>query len=442
VLCFPTNHAFPLLFETLRSGMARAGRHWVRWSIKLALAILIIAGLGSGGWLVASRHNGRHGGSGQEAQRQQQAVPVLAATAGAGDVPIILRGIGSVQAFNTVTVKSRVDGNIVKIGFVEGQHVHTGDLLMQIDPRPYQAQLEQAEANKAKDQANLENAQRDLARYTALLPTGLATTRQQYDTQKAMVQQLTASLQADQAQIDAAQLNVTYSSVTSPIDGVTGLRLVDIGNLVQVSAATPLVVVTQIEPIYLTFTVPERDLDRIRQMMAQHPLSVLAYNGDDNTQLSDGVLKLVNNEVDQSTGTVTLKAEFENKDAALWPGEFVNAHLVLEVAKNGVTVPAGSVQMGPTGPFVYLIKSDSTVEVRPVTVTQVEAATALIGKGLKAGEEIVVSGQTNLSPGIKVAVQQGSPGEMNAHEPEIGPEGVGSTGVTTEPSGASGINPR
>jgi multidrug efflux system membrane fusion protein len=417
----------------------------VRVSIKLLLllvAVIVAAVVSS--WLVP-----RNSATATAAQQQntlqdgsQQGVPVLAATAEAKDVPIIVRGIGSVQAYNMVTVKSRVDGNIVKVAFTEGQYVHQGDLLMQIDPRPYQAQLEQAEANKAKDQANLENAQRDLARYAAIVSNQLAVTRQQYDTQRATVQQDEATVQSDQAQIDAAKLNVTYSSITSPIDGVTGLRLVDIGNLVQASAATPLVVVTQIKPIYVTFTVPERDLDRIRQAIAQHPLTVLAFNGDDTKQLSSGTLKVINNQVDQSTGTVTLKAEFPNQDLALWPGEFVNAHLVLEVVKNGVTVPAGAVQMGPTGPFVYVIKNNSTVAAQPVTVTEVESGNALIGKGLKAGERIVVSGQTDLSPGIRVAVKQGAPGEMNAHEPEIGPEGVGSTGINTAPSGIGGINPR
>jgi membrane fusion protein, multidrug efflux system len=420
----------------------------VRRSVKLLLMLGAVLVVAAAGWFVVSNSGAATAAQEQDRREQGaqqgglQAVPVLAATAATKDVPIIVRGIGSVQAFNTVTVKSRVDGNIVKVAFTEGQYVHQGDLLMQVDPRPYQAQLEQAEANKAKDQANLENAQRDLARYAAILSDQLAVTRQQYHTQKALVDQLTASVQADQAQIDAAKLNVAYCSITSPIDGITGLRLVDIGNLVQASAATPLVVVTQIKPIYVTFTVPERDLDRIRQAMAQHPLSVLAFNGDDNKQLSDGTLKLVNNQVDQNTGTVTLKAEFANQDAALWPGEFVNAHLVLNVIKNGVTVPAGAVQMGPTGPFVYIIADNSTVEPQPVTVNQVENGIALIGKGLKAGARIVVSGQTDLSPGVKVAVKTGSPGEMNAREPEIGPEGVGSTGVNTAPSGLGGIKPR
>jgi membrane fusion protein, multidrug efflux system len=419
-------------------------RPGARLPIKLALTIVVLAGVGWGGWFFASRESG----SSQKAQAareqgdHQQAIPVLVATAEAQDFPIIVRGIGTVEAFNTVTVKSRVDGNIVQIAFTEGQFVHAGDLLVQIDPRPYQAQLAQAEANKAKDQANLENALRDLARLEVLVKNQLAATRQQYDSQRAMVAQLEAAVQSDQAQIDAAKLNVAYSAITSPISGITGLRLVDVGNLVQFSAAAPLVVVTQIKPIYVTFTVPERNLDRIRQGMAQYPLSVLAFNGDDNRQLSAGVLKVVNNTVDQSTGTVTLKAEFANQDAALWPGEFVNAHLVLSVVKNGVTVPTGAMQMSPTGPFVYLIKNDSTVEPRSVTVADVDNDTALIGKGLKAADKVVVSGQTNLSSGVKVAVLPGSPGEMVAREPEIGPEGVGSTGITTGPGGIGGVKPR
>jgi multidrug efflux system membrane fusion protein len=369
---------------------------------------------------------------------QLPAVPVFAAKASARDVPIIIRGIGSVQAFNTVTVKSRVDGNIVKVAFREGQNVRAGDLLVQIDPRPYQAQLEQAEANKAKDAASLQNAQRDLARLASLMQSQLAATRQQYETQQALVAQLTAAAQADQAQIETARLNVAYCAIASPIDGVTGLRLVDIGNLVTASAATPLVVVTQIEPIYVTFSAPERDLGRIRAAMAKEALTVLAFDGEDRQQLAEGRLRLVNNTVDQATGTVTLKAEFANKDAALWPGEFVNAHLVVAVVRNGVTMPAGAVQMGPTGPFVYLVKPDSTVVPQPVTVTQVEAGVALIGDGLQIGDTIVTSGQAGLSPGARVAVQQGEPGELNAREPQIGPQGVGSTGITTAPPGAGG----
>lgn len=389
--------------------------------------------------------NGQSAGNGQPAGNAATAkppVPVLVTKSTAADVPIFLRGIGTVQAFNTVTVKSRADGNIARVAFTEGQYVKSGDLLVQIDPRPYQAQLEQAQANKAKDDANLANAQRDLARFAALLSSQLAVTRQQYETQQAQVAQLQATIQADQAQIDAAKLNLDYASVRSPIDGITGLRLVDVGNLVQASAATALVTVTQIKPIAVVFALPERDLDRIRQREGQTKLPVLAFNGDDNQQLSAGTLTVVNNQVDQTTGMVTLKAIFQNQDAALWPGEFVNAHLVLDTVRNGVTVPAAAVQMGPTGTFVYVTKPDSTVQAQPVTVTQVEANRALIGKGLALGETIVVSGQTGLSPGAKVAVQQGQPGEMNAKEPEIGPEGVGSTGINSAPAGAGEIKPR
>jgi membrane fusion protein, multidrug efflux system len=423
--------------------MARAGESWARPSIALAL-IFGLAAVGFGGWFFASRESGssHKTEAALDQSHEQQTVPVLAATAEAKDFPIIVRGIGTVEAFNTVTVKSRVDGHIVQIAFSEGQFVHAGDLLVQIDPRPFQTQLVQAEANKAKDQANLENALRDLARLEVLVKNQLAATRQQYDSQRATVAQLEAAVQSDQAQIDAAKLNVAYSTITSPISGITGLRLVDIGNLVQASAATPLVVVTQVKPIYVTFTVPERHLGGIRQAMARHTLSVQALDGDDNRQLSTGVLKVINNTVDQNTGTITLKAEFANQETALWPGEFVNARLVIEVVKNGVTVPTGTMQMGPTGPFVYVIESDSTVEPRSVTVTDVDNDTALIGKELKAGDKVVVSGQTNLSPGVKVAVQPGSPGEMVAQEPEIGPEGVGSTGVTTAPGGIGGVKPR
>jgi membrane fusion protein, multidrug efflux system len=370
-------------------------------------------------------------------------VAVLAAPATAENVPIILRGLGAVQAYNTVTVKSRVDGNIVKVGFVEGQYVKKGDLLFEIDPRPYQAQLEQAQANKAKDEANLANAKLILARYAALLPTHLATTQQQYDTQKAQVEQLTASVQNDQAQIDAAKLNVAYCAITSPIDGISGVRLVDTGNLIEASAATPLVVVTQIKPIFVTFTVPEQDLGQVRRMMAQHALKVLAFNGDDNRQLSEGVLKVINNEVARNSGTVMLKAEFANADAALWPGQFVNAHLVLRVVEHGITVPAAAVLMGPSGLFVYRITAASTVEPIAVKIIEVENGRALVtGKGLASGQQVVASGQAELTPGAKVAVKPGEIGQMNAREPEIGAEGVGSTGVTTAPQGVQAVTPR
>ena len=404
-----------------------------------------VLALGLAGWFFA-----RHGSApaaaapevGQSKPGQQNPVPVFAAAAKAEDMPIILRGIGSVQAYNTVSVKSRTDGNIVKVAYQEGQFVQAGELLVQLDPRPLQAALDQTVANQAKDQANLENAERDLNRDAAILKNNLAVTQQQYDTQKALVASGQATVASDKALVEAAQVNLDYASIRSPIDGRTGQRQVDIGNLVQASAATTLVVVTQTKPIFVGFSVAGRDLTRIREQMATHDLAVAAYDGDDKKKIADGKLTLVNNQVDQATGMVTLRATFPNDDELLWPGAFVNAHLILDTVKNGVTVPAAAVQMGPSGAFAYLIKPDSTVEARKVTVTQIEANTALIGQGLQAGDKVVSSGQNRLFPGVKVAVQPGEPGQMNAGEPEIGPEGVGSTGVNTPAPGGAGITPR
>lgn len=348
-------------------------------------------------------------------------VPVYATKAKSANVPIVIRGIGTVKAYNTVTVKSRVTGTIVKIAYRQGQFVHKGELLVQIDPRPFQAQLEQAEADEAKDKANLGNAKLILTRYAALLPNHLAVTQQQYDTQKATVDQLTAAVQADHAQIDTAKLNLAYSSITSPVDGITGLQLVDIGNLIEANSATPLVVVTQIKPIYVTFTIPETDLDKIRRAMTQHPLAVLAFNGTDTKELSQGTLGVINNAVNQSTGMVELEAQFANADAALWPGQFVNAHLVLKTVKNGVVVPVSAVQTGPTGRFVYVIGKNSRVSAQPVTVLQTQAGTVLIGKGLEPGAEVVTSGQFKLAPGVAVAAEPAPP-----ESTEIGLEGIGS----------------
>jgi membrane fusion protein, multidrug efflux system len=407
-----------------RSAKPDRDRGWRRGRLALML-VALLAVLAAAWWLGSHTDatatkaqaapealTGRHG---------PPPVPVYTAGAKPESVPIVVRGIGTVKAYNTVTVKSQVTGTIVKIAYRQGQVVQKGELLVQIDPRPFQAQLEQAEANKAKDEANLANAKLNLTRDAALLPNHLAVTQQQYDTQKATVDQLTAAVQADQAQIDTAKLNLAYSSITSPVDGITGLRLIDIGNLIEASSATPLVVVTQIKPIYVTFTVPEVDLGKIRQAMAHHPLTVLAFNGTDTKELSQGTLGVINNAVNQGTGTVELEAQYANADAALWPGQFVNAHLVMKTVKNGVVVPVAAVQTGPTGRFVYIIGKNSRVAAQPVTVLQTQAGTALIGKGLKSGEEVVTSGQFKLGPGVAVAAEPAPPGSG-----EIGLEGIGS----------------
>jgi membrane fusion protein, multidrug efflux system len=361
--------------------------------------------------------------SAKTAAAQNGAIPVMAAPATAADVPLILRGLGTVTAFNTVAVKSRVEGNITRINFSEGQEVKAGDVLFELDARPYQAALEQANATLARDQATLANAQTDLARYAQLLKSESAP-EQQYATQKATVAAAEATVKSDRAAIDAAELNVEYATIRSPVDGIVGIRQIDLGNLVQANSQT-LVVVTQIKPIYVLFSLPEADIPRIRDAMTERKLTVQAYDAADQKQLSQGVLNLVDNQVDQTTGTVKLKAQFANSDEALWPGQFVNAHLVLDVVKNGVTIPAAAAQIGPDGRYVYAVRSDQTVEVRPITVTQTENNVSLIGSGLRPGEQVITSGWFKLTPGAKVAVTEPVDGSASVTAAAAAPPGTG-----------------
>jgi multidrug efflux system membrane fusion protein len=333
------------------------------------------------------------------------AVPVIAGTAAVQNVPVYVRGLGTVQAFQMVTVRSRVDGNITKVLFTEGQDVKTGDPLFQIDPRPFQAVLEQAQATKTKDEAQLKGAQLDLQRYQKLLPTGFQT-RQQYDQQIATVDQLKGAIAADQAQIDSAQLNLQYADIRSPIDGRTGARLVDLGNFVQAGQATALVSITQIKPIFVSFTVPQENLVDIRTNQARVPLEVEAYASDDKTLLSRGKLTLIDNQVDTTTGTIRLKATFDNADERLWPGEFVSARLILATRVQAVVVPAPTVMQGPQGAYLYVIKPDDTVERRAVQVAATQENLAVIEKGLASGERVVVEGQYRLTEGVKVNARQ------------------------------------
>jgi multidrug efflux system membrane fusion protein len=335
------------------------------------------------------------------AQVAPQPIPVTPGVVTARDMPVILQGIGTVQAFNAVTVKTRVDGPIVKVAFTEGQEVKQGDLLFQIDPRPYQAALEQAQAAREKDQAQLETAQADLVRYGRLVGPGFQT-RQSFEDQKGLVAQLQAAVKGDQAQIDTARLNLGYTDITSPISGRLGARLTDIGNLVHASDNTALVTITQIQPIFVSFTLPQNMLDEIRQYQAQAPLDVEAWSGDAKTHLAAGRLTLIDNTIDQGTGTIHLKATFANHDERLWPGEFVNVRLVLRMRRGAPTVPAPTVQAGPTGDFAYVIGKNDTVERRTVTVAAIQDGIAVISKGLTPGERVVVLGQYRLTDGARV----------------------------------------
>jgi len=325
--------------------------------------------------------------------------PVVAEVVAQHDVPIYLNGVGTVIAYNTDVVRAQIQGQIISINFTEGQQVHAGDLLAQIDPRPYQAQIEQFTANRDRDQAQLANAQANLNRYTPLEQKGFATT-QLLDTQKAQVSQLEAAVKADEALIDAANVQLSYARLTSPIDGVVGIRQIDVGNIISPSTANGLVVVTQLQPISLIFTLPETDLPRIQQQQenAKAPLKVIAYSQDNKTLLDEGVLGLVNNEILQTTGSIQLKANFPNTAHRLWPGELVNARLLLDTRPNGLTVPASVVQQGPQGSYAYVINSDSSVAIRPVKVAQVSDGQALIDSGWRPTSRWSSTGSTSCSP--------------------------------------------
>ena len=343
------------------------------------------------------------------AQIAGQAIPVTAGTVAVEDVPVFLQGIGTVQAYNTVAIKSRVDGQIVKLNFKEGEEVKQGDPLFQVDPRPYQAALETAQAAKEKDEAQLVGAQLDLDRYQKLLAPGWQT-KQSYDQQKATVEQFQAAIKGDIAQIDNAKLNLGYADIRSPIDGRLGARLVDTGNLVHASDNTPLVMITELRPIFVSFTLPQETLDDIQENNKKAPLVVRAYTGDGKKELAEGKLTLIDNMIDQATGTIHLKARFDNDDERLWPGEFVNLRVILSTRKGAPTVPQQTVQVGPNGYYVYIIKPDNTVERRAVEVASMQDGLAVITKGLTVGEQVVVDGQYRLTEGARVNPSKAAPG--------------------------------
>ena len=342
------------------------------------------------------------------AARAQPAVPVQAAEAKRQDVPVVLRNIGAVQAFYSVLVRARVDGTLDRVFFTEGQEVKAGDPIALIDPRPYQAALDAAVAKKAADQALLANARADLQRYANLARKDFAS-RQQVDTQQATVAQMQATIAGDDAAIESAKLNLQFCHITSPITGRTGLRLVDPGNLIHASDAQGIVTITQLHPIAVVFTLPQDDLPQIQAAMARGPAPVLAYSGDDHTELARGNLMTIDNQIDQSTGTIKLKAVFANPDNRLWPGLFVNAHLQVDVLKGVVTVPSTALQRGPNGVvYVYRVKPDATVAMQPVKVAQDDGKLAVIADGVGAGETVVVSGQMRLQDGSRVAIAKAS----------------------------------
>jgi multidrug efflux system membrane fusion protein len=335
-------------------------------------------------------------------------VPVTTALAEKADFPVLLSGLGTAQAFNTVIVRTRVDGQIEKIAFSEGQMVRQGDLLAQIDARPFKAALDQAKAKKQQDEANLANARTDLQRYTDLSQRN-AVSAQQLATQKSMVAQITAQIAGDQAAIDNAETQLSYTTIRSPLTGVAGFRLIDQGNIVNATAQTGIVNITQIEPIFVVFTAPEDQLDRINRAFKTGRLAVTALTPDGKRVLSKGVLAVVNNEVDTASGTVRLKASFHNFDHALWPGLSVSTELLVETLRGVTVIPEDAVKRGPRGLYAYVVNGAGAAEIRDIKVSHSGNGRALVDQGLAPGERVVTAGQYRLAPGapVKLAGEAG-----------------------------------
>jgi membrane fusion protein, multidrug efflux system len=338
----------------------------------------------------------------------EEGVPVITAVAETQDVPLLVRGIGTVQAYNMVVIKTRVDGAIVKVAFSEGQDVKAGDRLFQIDPRPFQAALDQAQAAKDRNEAQLVSAELDLRRYGTLSKEGYQS-RQSFDEQTAVVRALKGSIAADVAAITNARLNLDYADIRAPFDGRTGTRLVDIGNLVQAAQATSLVSITQVKPIFVNFTVPQNVNDQVRERQAAGPLAVIALGDDSQVELARGEVSVIDNQIDTTTGTLRLKATFPNADQKLWPGQFVNVRLVLAERKGITTVPQRAVMQGPGGYFAYVVKADGTAQRRTLELGGTQDGIAVILRGIAPGETVAIEGQYRLTDGVRVQIDRSSP---------------------------------
>jgi multidrug efflux system membrane fusion protein len=386
--------------------------NWTRRRmITTALVLLAIAGAIYYVFFYAHTTPVASGGGRRGAASSDGPVPVLADTAKRADVPVYLNAVGTTKALNTVTVRAQVDGKLLSVNFKEGDDVKKGDVIAKIDPTTFKAALEQAAAKKAQDEALLGNARNDLTRYEMLAATN-AINRQQADTQKSLVAQYTAQVQADQAAVESAQATLGYTTIVAPIDGRTGIRQVDEGNIVHASDSTGIVTITQIKPISVLFNLPQQNLEEVNTAFAKGPLTVEAQRSDTDAVIDRGALQVVDNQVDQSTGTVRLKADFPNANLQLWPGQFVNIRLLIDTLKQVVVVPTGAVQRGPKGTFVYIVKDDNTVAVQAITVGEQDEDQAVVTKGLEPPQRVVTTGFSRLSEGTKV--QATAPGDQPA----------------------------
>jgi membrane fusion protein, multidrug efflux system len=397
---------------------------------KLALHALICACfallLGGCGHTSADSKQKGGGGKGGRGGGAQMTVPVAVAKAEVRDLPIMLNGLGSVEAFNTVAVKSRIDGQLIKVNVKEGQEVKQGELLAEIDPRPYEVQLSQTQATLFKDQAALRDARLNLERFQQLYKDGVIP-KQQFDTQGSLEAQLDGAVRADQAQVDTVKLNLVYTRITAPVSGRIGLRQIDVGNIVHASDPNGLLVITQLQPIAVIFSLPQDNLQAVSQHMSKGRLAVDAYSRDDLTKIATGFLTTIDNQIDVTTGTGKLKAVFDNRDRSLWPNQFVNVHLLLEVKKNNIVVPSAAIQRGPQGTYVFVVKPDNTAEMRNVALSISQGNLTAISQGLKSGEAVVTDGQDKLQPGTKVAVRGPGAGGQNGGQASGGQAGDGQT---------------
>ncbi len=398
----------------------RKGQGWV-WVFSI---LLIVAG--SFIYRVRTRPQTEMSGSREQGQG---IVSVSAASVQKRDIPFYLSGLGSVTAYNAVTVHTRVDGQIMKIQFNEGEFVHEGDLLAEIDPRPFQVALDQAQGQLAKDQAAQADAKVNLGRYQQLFQDGVIP-RQQLDTQAATVSQFDGSIQADRAQIDNAKLQLAYCQITAPISGRVGLRLVDAGNIVHASDPSGMVVITQVQPITVLFTLPEDELPQVQSEMLRRQLSVEAYSRDNNTKLATGQLQTMDNQIDQTSGTIKLKAIFENNDLSLWPNQFVNVRLFLNVRKGAMVIPVTAIQSGVQGSFVYVINADHAAVIRPIEIDFIQRNAAVIRHGLTAHEQVVTDGQDKLRAGSRVDVRPANT-NLNFDSDETSSDGMRNPGSGT-----------
>jgi len=405
-----------------------------RWWLWVIILVVIAAGI----WYYRGTHSTSEAGGAPSAGGAGKgkggaggagfAVPVVVATAQKGDLPVYLLGLGSVTAYNTVTVRSRVDGAIVKVNFTEGQFVNQGDALVEIDPRPYQVMLEQAEGQLAKDQAQLHDVQVDFERYTLLFNEGVIP-KQQVDTQQAQVGQYLGAIKADQATIDNAKLQIVYSHITAPISGRVGLRLVDIGNVVHAADTTGLLVITQLQPISVIFTLPQDQLPQVLpKLRAGVPLPVEAYDRDDTSKIADGKLATIDNQIDPTTGTYKLKSVFSNADNKLFPNQFVNMHMLVDTKHNLMIVPAAAIQRGPQSAYVYVVTGGNKVRIQKVTIAQTTGNNIGISAGLNDGDVVVIDGQDKLQDGSAV---------ITSTPPPAG----GAKDETSQPAARSGANP-